>query len=100
MPRTTQSSAVKRGPAWGKIALIVVAVAALTAAWRWTPLREIVTAENILGWTRAVRGTWWAPLVLIAAYTVGAFVLFPRPVLTLVSVMRLIFSTSPYCSKS
>ena len=55
--------------------------------WRWTPLAEIVTVERILGWTRAVRDTWWAPIVLVAAYTPAAFVLLPRPLLTLVSVM-------------
>jgi phospholipase D1/2 len=77
----------KRKPAWGKIALAALGIAALAAAWRWTPLAELATAENILAWTRAVRSTWWAPLVLIAAYTAGAFLLFPRPVLTLVSVM-------------
>jgi uncharacterized membrane protein YdjX (TVP38/TMEM64 family) len=77
----------KRGPAWGKIAVIVGVIIGLGAAWRWTPLGEIATAENIVGWTRAVRGMWWAPLALFGAFTVGAFLLFPRPVLTLVSVM-------------
>ena len=76
-----------RGPAWGKIAAIAVAIALLAAAWRWTPLAEIATAENILAWTRTVRGTWWAPFALVAAYVVGAFLLFPRPVITLVSVL-------------
>jgi len=64
-----------------------VAAAALAAAWRWTPLAEWASAERILGWTRAVRETWWAPLVVIAAYTPAAFVLLPRPLLTLVSVL-------------
>ena len=77
----------KNRPAWGKIGALVALIALLAAAWRWTPLAEIATAENILAWTRAVRDTWWSPLVLLAAYTVGAFVLFPRPVLTLVAVM-------------
>ena len=77
----------KRGPAWGKLIAIAVVFAALAAAWRWTPLAEIVTVENILRWTRAVRGTWWAPLALVAAYTPAAFILLPRPLLTLVSVM-------------
>ena len=67
---------------------------------RWTPLAEIVTAERILGWTRTVRETWWAPIVLILAYTPAAFVLLPRPLLTLVSVMTfgvllgLVYATS------
>jgi phospholipase D1/2 len=76
-----------RGPAWGKLGLIAAAIALAAAAWRWTPLAEIVTAENILDFTRAVRERWWAPLVMIGAYTAGAFVMFPRPLLTLVSVV-------------
>jgi phospholipase D1/2 len=90
----------KRGPAWGKLALILLAAAALAAVWRWTPLAEIVTAERILGWTRTVRETWWAPIVLVLAYTPAAFILLPRPLLTLVSVMTfgvlmgLLYSTS------
>ena len=77
----------KRGPAWGKLTAIALVLIALTAAWRWTPLAEIVTVENILSWTRAVRGTWWAPIAMIGAYVLGSLMLFPRPILTLVSVM-------------
>lgn len=76
-----------RKPAWGKLLAIVVVVAALAAAWRWTPLAEIVTADNILAWSRAARGTWWAPLAMVAAFTAGSFVLFPRPIMTFVAVV-------------
>ena len=99
MAKKTRRSG-KRGPAWGKLALILLGAAALAAVWRWTPLAEIVTAERILGWTRTVRETWWAPIVLILAYTPAAFVLLPRPLLTLVSVMTfgvlwgLVYATS------
>ena len=90
----------RKGPAWGKLALILLAAAALAAVWRWTPLAEIITAERILAWTRTVRETWWAPIMLIAAYTPAAFVLLPRPLLTLVIVMTfgvllgLVYATS------
>jgi phospholipase D1/2 len=77
----------KRGPAWGKLIAIAVVFAALAAAWRWTPLADIVTVENILRWTRAVRGTWWAPIAMVAVYTPASLILLPRPLLTLVSVM-------------
>ena len=77
----------KRGPAWGKLIAIAVVVAALAAAWRWTPLADIVTVENILRWTKAVRGTWWAPIAMVAVYTPASLILLPRPLLTLVSVL-------------
>jgi phospholipase D1/2 len=76
-----------RQPAWGKILLAVLATAALAAAWRYTPLSEFITAERIVGWARAVREVQWAPIVVIALYTPAAFLMFPRPVLTLLTVI-------------
>jgi phospholipase D1/2 len=77
----------RREPAWGKIAVIMLACAALAAAWRYTPLAEYITAQRIMGWARAVREVDWAPLAVIALYTPAALVLFPRPVLTFLTVI-------------
>jgi uncharacterized membrane protein YdjX (TVP38/TMEM64 family) len=77
----------RRGPAWGKIVAIALACAALAAAWRWTPLAEFVTAERVVAWARAVRGTPWAPVAVVLIYTPAAFVMFPRPLLTLLTVI-------------
>ena len=82
-----ESKRRRRRPAWGKLAIIVLACAALAAAWRYTPLAEFITAQRIMGWARAVREVEWAPLAVIALYTPAAFVLFPRPVLTLLTVI-------------
>jgi phospholipase D1/2 len=77
----------RRRPAWGKIVLIVLGCAALAAAWRYTPLSEFITARRVMGWAHAVREVKWAPIAVIALYTPAAFVLFPRPVLTLLTVI-------------
>lgn len=77
----------RRSPAWGKLLAIVVVIAALAAAWRYTPLSEYVTAERITGWARAIRGWSWAPFVVMFLYTPAAFVMFPRPLLTLLTVI-------------
>jgi phospholipase D1/2 len=66
---------------------VVLATAALAAAWRYTPLSEFITAERIIGWARAVREVKWAPAVVIVLYTPAAFLMFPRPVLTLLTVI-------------
>jgi phospholipase D1/2 len=76
-----------RKPAWGKLVAIALACAALAAAWRYTPLAELVTPERIIAWARAVRRTSWAPLVVVLLYTPAAFVMFPRPLLTLLTVI-------------
>lgn len=61
--------------------------AALAAAWRYTPLSEFITAQRIIEWARAVRETRWAPIVVVLIYTPAAFVMFPRPLLTLLTVI-------------
>jgi phospholipase D1/2 len=77
----------RKRPAWGKIAAAALALAALAAAWRFTPLAEFLTAERIMGWARAVRETPWAPAVAILAYTPASLILFPRPLVTLFVVV-------------
>jgi uncharacterized membrane protein YdjX (TVP38/TMEM64 family) len=56
-------------------------------AWRYTPLAEFVTAERAMAWARAFGSSPWAPLAAVAVYTPAAFVMFPRPLLTLFSVL-------------
>jgi len=77
----------RRRPAWGKIAATLALLAALALAWRYTPLAEFVTPERVIAWGRAVRATPWAPIVVILVYTPAAFVMFPRPLLTLLTVI-------------
>ncbi len=76
-----------RRAAWGKLAALALVLAALAAAWRYTPLAELVTAERIVAWARAVRDTGWAPVAVVLAYTPAAFIMFPRPLLTLFTVI-------------
>ena len=77
----------KSGPAWGKLVVIAVVVFALTLTWRYTPLAEIITAERVIEWARSVGHIWWAPLLVIAAYSPAAFIMFPRPLITLFAVI-------------
>lgn len=77
----------RRRPAWGKIAAAVLVMAALAAAWRYSPLADYLTPHRLAEWARAARETRWAPIALILAYTPAAFILFPRPLLTLMSVV-------------
>src|SRR5919108_1261049 len=57
----------KRGPAWGKLVAAALFIAALAAAWRYTPLAEWISAERVVGWARAVREHTWAPLIVVLA---------------------------------
>jgi phospholipase D1/2 len=79
--------ASRRRPAWGKIVAAALIMAALAAAWRFSPLADYLTPHRLAGWARAARRTPWAPIALVVAYTPAAFVLFPRPLLTLIAVI-------------
>ena len=77
----------RRQPAWGKLGLILLAALALAAVWRYTPLAEWASRERILEWVRVARSTRWAPFALAAAYTPAAFIMFPRPLLSLLAIV-------------
>lgn len=86
-PRNSKSNLPGRRPAWGRIIIFAAVFAALAAAWRYTPLSELITPGHITEWARAVREFWWAPVIVILAYTPLAFLMFPRPLLTLLTVI-------------
>ncbi|MGQ0652511.1 MAG: VTT domain-containing protein [Betaproteobacteria bacterium] len=79
----------RRGPAWGKIAAFGLVLLGLALAWRYTSLADYVTAERVREWAHAAGGTWWAPLAVVLAYVPSAFVMFPRPLITIFGVVAL-----------
>lgn len=85
--RAASALGLKRRPAWGKIVGAALVLAALAAAWRFTPLSDFLTADRINSWAHTVRALPWAPLALVAAYVPAVFVMFPRPVLTVLAVI-------------
>jgi uncharacterized membrane protein YdjX (TVP38/TMEM64 family) len=78
-----------RQPAWGKLGLMALSIAVLAAAWRFTPLAEFARPSHIKAFAEVVRSTPWAPFVVVAAYIPAAFVMFPRPLLTLFAIVAL-----------
>jgi phospholipase D1/2 len=85
--RPSRAARDPTGPAWGRIALIALVVAALSATWRYTPLREFLTPERAFDWAQTFGRKWWAPLAVIVAYTPACFTMFPRPLITLFAVI-------------
>ena len=76
-----------RRPAWGKLGLIAISVAALAAAWRYTPLAAFLAPHRIMDFARFLGSTRWAPFAVAAAYIPAAFVMFPRPLLSLLAIV-------------
>lgn len=72
---------------WIAVGLVVTVVVAMTLAWRFTALHELVTIENVVDWIETFSGKWWAPVVIVLLYTPAALILFPRALLTLAAAM-------------
>lgn len=72
---------------WGKLLIGVAIVGLLTAAWRFSPLAHVFTPEGVIAWFESFAANWWAPLVIVAAYTPASVVMFPRPIITLAAVV-------------
>jgi phospholipase D1/2 len=66
--------------------LVVVALA-LALAWTHTPLAEWVTRENAAALADTFAGLWWAPFLIVLAYTPASFVMFPRWLITMTAVL-------------
>ncbi|HUP31030.1 MAG TPA: VTT domain-containing protein [Usitatibacter sp.] len=66
---------------------MIALVATLALVWRYTPLAEIVTADRVIALAETLSSHWWAPLLLILAYTPACLVMFPRPLITMAAVV-------------
>jgi phospholipase D1/2 len=62
-----------------KIAIVIV-IAAVVAAIYFSPLRNHFTRERIQADIEAMRGLWYAPIALIAAYAIGCVFAVPASV--------------------
>jgi phospholipase D1/2 len=74
-------------PPWLSVLGLVLAVGALAALWRYTPLAAWTDAAQVAEWAEAFSTSSWAPLLVMLAYTPAALVLFPRPLITLFAVL-------------
>lgn len=84
---TTRSKRRWSKPAWPKLLAFAGIFVALFLAWRYTPLAEIATVERTMAWARSIRDNTWSELAVVAIYTPAAFLMFPRPLITLFSVI-------------
>ncbi len=75
------------GFSWGKLTLIALALAGLTLLWRFTPLADIFTVQAAVEWAGNLDRYWWAPLIIMLAYSPASIVMFPRPLITLAAVV-------------
>ena len=66
--------------------LVAVAIV-LALVWTHTPLKEMVTRENAASLADWFAGFWWAPILVVLAYTPASFIMFPRWIITMTAVL-------------
>ncbi|MGO4304333.1 VTT domain-containing protein [Cupriavidus sp. RAF12] len=69
------------------VVLLVVVLAGLAFAWRYTPLREWADFRHLLALVHRVDDMPLAPVAMMAAYVVGGLVMVPVTVLIVVTVV-------------
>jgi uncharacterized membrane protein YdjX (TVP38/TMEM64 family) len=69
-----------RKPAAGRvwrIAITLIVVAAVAAAWRWTPLRDVISLKALIGIAQTFDDSPFAPFAVLAAYVLAGLLLIP-----------------------
>ncbi len=66
---------------------IVAAAVVLALLWTHTPLADWVTRENAARLSEWFAGHWWAPILVVVAYTPASFIMFPRWIITMTAVL-------------
>ena len=66
---------------------LVAAAIGLALLWKYTPLADFISRDSALRAAEAFQDHWWAPLVVIFAYTPASFVMFPRWLITMTAVI-------------
>lgn len=70
-------------------AAVLLALLALAAAWRFSPLHEYADAEAIANWLHGLRRSPWVPLLIVLIYLGANAVFFPNTVLNAATILGL-----------
>ena len=69
------------------IAIILGGLGLLAAAWKWTPLGELVDVWTVANYLKDIKTHPWAPLFVLACFLVGSMVMFPITGLIIISFL-------------
>jgi uncharacterized membrane protein YdjX (TVP38/TMEM64 family) len=84
VPRRSRPVAARR--LWTAVVLLL-SVAALAAAWRWTPLREMLDLRSLATDIRILMRAPFTPLLVLGAYVLASLVAFPIMLLILATAL-------------
>lgn len=69
---------------WMIAGAVVLALAALAAAWKWTPLAEWADPDTVAEYFEPLRSAWYGLPVVLVVFVLAEMVLFPVLVLVVV----------------
>lgn len=85
---TTNPNRRKRFPRLLIFVVPIIAILIAAALWRFTPLREIGSPENLQALIRSWwRNQWWAIFFVIVVYLFANFLMFPNSILNIVVIL-------------
>jgi uncharacterized membrane protein YdjX (TVP38/TMEM64 family) len=67
--------------------LVLLAAAGLAAAWRWTPLHELLDVRSLASDIQVLAHTPLAPLLVLGAYVIASLIAFPITLLILATAL-------------
>jgi len=73
-----------------KVTGVLLVLLALAAAWRWTPLSDLLNSENLAAWARQIRSSPLSFLEVIGAYVLGGLIMIP--IFLLIGVTAMVYS--------
>ncbi|MDY0042838.1 MAG: VTT domain-containing protein, partial [Desulforhabdus sp.] len=60
-----------------KIGIIALILIGMAAAWRWTPLAELIDIRKLTTAVQGLRGSYLLPLLTVGVYMVASFLMVP-----------------------
>lgn len=72
---------------WQLLVGLLVSAFALAAAWRWTPLVDLVNLGTLETFGQTLRGNPWAPLWVIGVFVAGGVAIMPVTLLILATAL-------------
>ena len=66
---------------FAKMAILLVVLLGMAAAWRWTPLAQWISLQRLASWADLLEDSHLLSLGVIAAYAVGGLIMVPVTVL-------------------
>ena len=84
--KNTNKKSPRRRPVWIAV-VILLALFAMAAAWKWTPLADFIDLHRMSGWIAAMRQSPARHLYVLGAYLIGSILLVPITVLILMTAV-------------